>query len=242
MERGEADVDHFLFAKNEALIGWATYTVAYELFYYAVWGLVLSIVPSRLGPPVMALVMPALFFLLPSNYQFAVVLSGLWLTGAALAVSQKEILRRFENLPLWLVWLSCLLVFKWGNDEIIQRSINFWAAPNSLWTIPCGFLFAAITASHLARPGRKLAFDDWLGEISYPLFLFHGPVISRSALATRSVGGGDSQINAAPPGTLGLSISFRCGQAERTSCGWVRCRLDVSLRFRSSREYPRDRQ
>jgi len=182
----DTGIDPRIFAWNAAgLAGFSaqfgsyapTYTVAYELFYYAIWGLLLSIMPQRRGPLAMALAMPALFFLLPSNFQFAVVLSAVWITGAALAIYQKEILLSIEEVPLWLVWLSCLLIFILGNSEIMRHKVNFWAAPGSLWTIPCGFLFAIVIASHLARRGPELALDKWLGKISYPLFLFHGPII-----------------------------------------------------------------
>jgi len=172
-----------------------TYTVAYELFYYAIWGGALALLPQNLGCLAVMTVMPTLFFVLPGNFQFAIVLSALWIMGAALAT--HAIVRTVRRYPLWLVWSVCLIIFIRGNSEFAKQQISLWEFPGSLFTIPCGLLFAIVIASHLARSGPQLALDKWLGEISYPLFLAHGPVII-------AVG---SLLKAFGP-SLGFSISF----------------------------------
>ena len=174
-----------------------TYTVAYELFYYAIWGIALALLPQNLGCLAVMTVMPTLFFVLPGNFQFAIVLSALWIMGAALATYEHAIVRTVRRYPLWLVWSVCLIIFIRGNAEFARLQISLWEFPGSLFTIPCGLLFAIVIASHLARSGPQLALDKWLGEISYPLFLAHGPVII-------AVG---SLLKAFGP-SLGFSISF----------------------------------
>jgi peptidoglycan/LPS O-acetylase OafA/YrhL len=174
-----------------------TYTVAYELFYYAVWGVALALLPQNLGCLAVMTVMPMLFFVLPGNFQFAIVLSALWIIGAALATYEDAIVRAVGRYPLWLVWSVCLIIFIRGNSEFAKRQISLWEFPGSLCTIPCGLLFAVVIASHLARSGPQLALDKWLGEFSYPLFLAHGPVII-------AVG---SLLKALGP-SLGFSMSF----------------------------------
>jgi peptidoglycan/LPS O-acetylase OafA/YrhL len=154
-----------------------TYTVAYELFYYAIWGVALALLPQNIGCLAVMTVMPSLFFVLPGNFEFAIVLSALWIMGAALATYEDAIVRVVGRYPLWLVWSVCLIIFIRGNSEFAKQQISLWEFPGSLCTIPCGLLFAVVIASHLARSGPRLALDRWLGEISYPLFLAHGPVI-----------------------------------------------------------------
>jgi peptidoglycan/LPS O-acetylase OafA/YrhL len=165
-----------------------TYTVAYELFYYAVWGVALALLPQNLGCLAVVTVMPSLFFVLPANFQFAIVLSALWITGAALATYQDAIVRAVGRYPLWLVWSVCLIVFIQGNSEFARHQISLWEFPGSLCAIPCGLLFAVVIASHLARSGPQLRLDRWLGEISYPLFLAHGPVIIAVGSLVKALG------------------------------------------------------
>jgi peptidoglycan/LPS O-acetylase OafA/YrhL len=177
------DLDHF----TTNLVGLAgfkgqfgsyapTYTVAYELFYYAIWGCALVLLPQAFGYFAMLATMPVLFLLLPS-FQFPIVLSALWLMGAGLATYEGLIIRYFRGWPLWIVWTGCYALFFWGNSEFVKHQVSLWHYPGSLCAIPCGLLFAVLIAAHLSRAGVALAIDGWLGEISYPLFLAHGPVI-----------------------------------------------------------------
>jgi len=174
------DTQHFLFN----LAGFRqfgsmapTYTVTYELFYYLAWGCALAVIPRRLVLACLALAMAALLLIIPVIIQFAVVLSLVWIMGAALAVHQIPVLKLAHKCPLWITWALFVVVLVWGNSELARNGISVWDFPGSLATIPCGALFVFVIASHLSRPGQKFELDDWLGEISYPLFLAHGPTI-----------------------------------------------------------------
>src|SRR5262249_58174725 len=87
-------------------------------------------------------VMPTLFFVLPGNFQFAIVLSALWIMGAALATYEHAIVRTVRRYPLWLVWSVCLIIFIRGNSEFAKQQISLCEFPVSLFTIPCVLLFA----------------------------------------------------------------------------------------------------
>jgi peptidoglycan/LPS O-acetylase OafA/YrhL len=151
------------------------YTVSYELLYYAVWGLVLAC--FRVKAALFGMTVAMLMLGWAREFSFPIVLSAIWMIGAAIALYQDPISKIMRKFPLWLVWLVCLIAFFWGNSAFSRFGVVLWQLPGSLCTIACGLLFAAIIASHLARTGAKLFFDDWLGDISYPLFLAHGPVI-----------------------------------------------------------------
>ncbi|MGE9009790.1 acyltransferase family protein [Leptospira interrogans] len=153
-----------------------TYTVSFELLYYLIWGLAFAVLPPRLVVAGCAISLPVLFAL-PGVFHFALVIFVVWLIGAAVAATQEEAKTFLEKIPLWAVWLSSTLIFIWGNAAVAKAGVDMWRFPGSLVTVPCGALFGLILAAHLAKEGPKLALDDWLGEISYPLFLSHGPIL-----------------------------------------------------------------
>jgi peptidoglycan/LPS O-acetylase OafA/YrhL len=165
-----------------------TYTVSYELLYYVIWGTALVIAPSNaiaIGLSIVSI--PILFALLPANFGFALVVFAPWLIGAALAVHERRIIQLVSPFPLWAAWLTCLLLFFYGNGVFRSAHLDLWSYPGSLVTIPCAIIFAAIIVSHLAKDGPRLSMDDWLGDISYPLFLSHGPVVIAVASAVKAV-------------------------------------------------------
>ena len=153
-----------------------TYTVSFELLYYLIWGMTFSVLPPRLVVAGCAISLPVLF-LLPGVFHFALVIFVVWLIGAAVAATEDEAKTFLEKIPLWAVWLFSILIFIWGNAAVSKAGVDMWRFPGSLVTVPCGALFGLVLAVHLAKNGPKLALDDWLGEISYPLFLSHGPIL-----------------------------------------------------------------
>jgi peptidoglycan/LPS O-acetylase OafA/YrhL len=165
-----------------------TYTVSYELLYYVIWGAALAVAPSNaiaIGLSIVSI--PILFTLLPGQFGFALVVFAPWLIGAMLAVHERRIIQVVSPFPLWAVWLICLLLFIYGNSVLRSAHLDLWSYPGSLVTIPCAVIFAAIAICHLAKDGPRLGIDDWLGDISYPLFLSHGPVVIAIASAFKAV-------------------------------------------------------
>jgi peptidoglycan/LPS O-acetylase OafA/YrhL len=165
-----------------------TYTVSFELLFYAVWGAVLALSPALLAVPVSLVAGILLYFLLPFNYGFSLVLFGSWLMGAALAVHEREIRRLAVKVPLWAMWLVVLILFIAGNDYKFSQKVFIWNYPGSLVTLAGGLMFAVIMACHLAKDGRELQLDRWLGDISYPVFLIHGPIMMAVASALKASG------------------------------------------------------
>jgi peptidoglycan/LPS O-acetylase OafA/YrhL len=166
-----------------------TYTVSYELLYYALWGAAFAVLPLRLIVPVCLLAIPILFSIMPSYFHFALVIFSVWLMGAAVAIWQSNVTRIASAIPLWAIWLVCGLLYIWGNSAVLDHAgIDVWHYPGSLVTIPCGILFTAVLAGHLSRPSSRLEIDDWLGEISYPLFLVHGPTMVAVVSAVKALG------------------------------------------------------
>src|SRR5207302_941633 len=82
-----------------------SYTVSYELLFYLIWGVVFALTPTSFAVPVSLLAGVCLYFVLPLNYSFALVLFAVWLIGAALAVHEHEIIKIARRVPLWLMWV-----------------------------------------------------------------------------------------------------------------------------------------
>ena len=166
----------------------ATYTVSYELLFYVIWGAVFAATPTTIAVPTSAIVGAGLYFVLPMNYHFALVLFGAWLIGAALAVYEKEIIRVARHVPLWLMWLVVIWAYVTWNGLTGPLGGLMWSAPACLSYLPLGLLFAIVMACHLARNGPALQLDDWLGDISYPLFLVHIPIVMATGSAIKASG------------------------------------------------------
>lgn len=168
------------------------YTISFELLYYAIWGLAMA---AALGRARRALVIAAsgavMLIVLGSPLRarlgwFAgflpvagiAVLPG-WLLGAALAVVQDHVTRVARVIPTWAAWMLFVSVTASCVDAF---SLPFVAVANDYFhvaycTILSGLYFT-IVATWLARPApARSATDTWLGEISYPLFLIHGPTL-----------------------------------------------------------------
>jgi peptidoglycan/LPS O-acetylase OafA/YrhL len=154
-----------------------SYTVSFEILFYLIWGIAFAYSPRRLAVPVSLAAGVALCFLLPLSYSFPLILFASWLIGAALAMHEKEIANIAAIVPLWAMWLVVLIAFIYGNQLTSQLGISIWSYPGSLVTLPGGLLFGIVIACHLSRDGKTMQMDEWLGDISYPLFLVHGPVM-----------------------------------------------------------------
>jgi peptidoglycan/LPS O-acetylase OafA/YrhL len=165
-----------------------TYTVSYELLYYLIWGIVFATTPKSIAVPLSAVVGACLYLLLPMEYHLALVLLGVWLLGAALAVYEKEILVVARRIPLWLMWLCVAWAYVKWNEIAATLVGGLWVVPGSLAYLPLGLLFAIMMACHLSKNGPKLHLDSWLGNISYPLFLVHGPILLATGSTLKASG------------------------------------------------------
>ncbi len=167
-----------------------TYTVSYELFYYLVWGLALVLAGARawlalvfsallaavliaFGEPLRQSLGPNGWFLHP----LGLALLPVWLLGALIVVV-PYFDRLAKLIPPWGAWLLLLAV--------IAHSFDNWQKPRTAvvdisdvkYFIEISFVFVVAMAAWLARPAPSAnATDRWLGEVSYPLFLSHGPTV-----------------------------------------------------------------
>jgi peptidoglycan/LPS O-acetylase OafA/YrhL len=106
------------------------------------------------------------------------VLPG-WLLGAALALGQDQVTKVARIIPVWAAWILFVVVYAYfvdvfnvPNVTVANKYFHFFYL-----TILSGLYFMIVAAS-LARPAPvRTATDTWLGEISYPLFVIHGPTI-----------------------------------------------------------------
>jgi peptidoglycan/LPS O-acetylase OafA/YrhL len=174
------------------------YTISFELLYYAVWGVAMT---AALGRARRALLIAAagaallIVFGSPIRARigwFASFLSFVgialfpgWLLGAALALVQDHVNKVARVVPTWAAWILFVVVYAYCIDAF---NVPFLVAASEYFhlaycTILSGLYFT-IVATWLARPSpARSATDTWLGEISYPLFVIHGPTIIGLQLA-----------------------------------------------------------
>lgn len=253
------DVGHFLYAMA-GLSGFQgqfgslapSYTISYELFYYLVWGLALTVTAGRLrlalllagagaavllafGDPIRARVgVEASKYLHP----LSVALLPAWLIGAGLAIFFSTIRKAVKFVPVWAAWLVAGIYFTYGWDYLKQPSLES-DAPALTYYIIISALFAFAMATWLSREAEpETPLDRWLGEISYPLFLIHGPTIVGLQVLFK-------QLGWAPPFdiTLVVFVATNLGAAtllaicvERPVMAWRRRLRDRELQRQKSIE------
>lgn len=168
------------------------YTISFELFYYVLWGLAMTAAFGRARRALLITAAGAVMLIVfggslrASLGWFAgfVPVAGIallpgWLLGAALAVAQDQVIRVARFVPNWSAWGLFVVVYAYCVDAfdipfLIPASDYF----NVVYMTTLSLLFFTIVAAWLARPTPdRNATDTWLGEISYPLFLIHGPTI-----------------------------------------------------------------
>jgi peptidoglycan/LPS O-acetylase OafA/YrhL len=167
-----------------------SYTVSFELMYYAIWGLAMW-AAGRGRRALLVSTAVAVLLIVFGDWMrdslgwFAgfvptvgVALFPGWLLGAALALFLEPTTRAARVIPVWAPWI----VFIGMHAYFVDRFNFGFATPSDFmgvarYTVVSG-VFTAIVATWMARPAPSpRATDTWLGELSYPLFLIHGPVI-----------------------------------------------------------------
>jgi peptidoglycan/LPS O-acetylase OafA/YrhL len=164
-----------------------SYTITYELIYYGIWGLIwLAFRRSRLMVTVAccASLLALYFVLVPGVAQLCAVIYVCWLIGAALWMYRRELeplARRIPESVAWLVLVVTAVAVAIYNDYGIGHPPLTEASLGAILQFAVlGLAFAVVVASYTAKPmwlSLTTAFDRWLGDISYPLFMAHGPVI-----------------------------------------------------------------
>jgi peptidoglycan/LPS O-acetylase OafA/YrhL len=168
------------------------YTVSFELLYYAIWGLAMTAVNGRgrpalliaaasgivlivLGAPIRA----ALGWFAGFVPSVGIALFPGWLFGAALVLFEERLTRAASAIPIWATWILFVSIHAYCVDAF-QLPFAFHTSEHgylAYCTVMSG-LIVTMVATWLARPvPAPRALDTWLGEMSYPLFLIHGPVI-----------------------------------------------------------------
>jgi peptidoglycan/LPS O-acetylase OafA/YrhL len=179
------------------------YTISFELFYYAIWGLAMKAAGGRSRRALLLATAVGVVLtvfggrLRGSLGWFAgflpivgiAVLPG-WLLGAALAVAEGPLTRLARVVPTWATWLVFVWLFAYCVDAF-NLPIDVMSNPYvtfAYFTI-MSVLFLTVVAAWLARPDpAPRASDVWLGEMSYPLFLMHGPAIIGAQFALNAAG------------------------------------------------------
>lgn len=167
-----------------------SYTISFELMYYAIWGLAMWAAGRGRRALLVSAAVCALLIVFGSRMReslgwFAgfvpIVGTALfpgWLFGAALALFQAPLTRAARVIPLWAAWIAFIWVHASLVDAFDLGLVGSSDYDNAAYYSVLAGVFATIVATWMARPAPPAsAADTWLGELSYPLFLVHGPVI-----------------------------------------------------------------
>jgi peptidoglycan/LPS O-acetylase OafA/YrhL len=226
------------------------YTISFELLYYAIWGLAMKAAAGRgRGALLIAVAVGVVLVVFGGRMRDALgwfagfvpvvgiaVLPG-WLLGAALAIAERPVTRAARFVPTWATWILLVWVIAYGVDAFdLPNTVESKADLALPYFALLSVLFLTVVAAWLARPDpAPRASDFWLGEMSYPLFLMHGPAIIGLQFALNAAG-----IHLTFAANLALLLAAAFGAAmvaltcvERPVMAWRR-----SLRLRSTTAPP----
>jgi peptidoglycan/LPS O-acetylase OafA/YrhL len=179
------------------------YTISFELFYYAIWGLAMKVAAGRGRRALLLAAAVALVLMIfgdrvrESLGWFAdfvpimgIAVFSAWLLGAALAVAERPMTRIARVIPTWATWLVLVCLFAYGVDAYnLPTDIQTHPYVAFAYFAVISGLFLTVVATWLAHPDpAPRASDIWLGEMSYPLFLMHGPAIIAVQFALNAAG------------------------------------------------------
>jgi peptidoglycan/LPS O-acetylase OafA/YrhL len=180
-----------------------SYTISYELMYYLIWGLSMTVAVGRprlglaiasasavlllgFGDPIRAAIGVSAAQFVPA---LGVSLLPAWRLGAALALFQKPLTKVASFIPLWTMWFILAWVYARGFDQFQKPRTAVTDHTDVAYFAIMSILLVVTIASWLARPAPvQNATDTSLGEISYPLFLIHGPVLIGLQFSMNQIG------------------------------------------------------
>jgi peptidoglycan/LPS O-acetylase OafA/YrhL len=161
------------------------YTITYELLYYAIWGAAWAVFGQRTEMAFVAAAATGLVVYAFGGHrvEFAAMLFGCWLLGAGAWFLRDVIARPLMPVPHLLGWLAVLgaaagiavVQGTWlphpvfGNADLISLG--------KYLILGCAFAFLLVVYTSKPEDRAVATVDRWLGGISYPLFLAHGPVL-----------------------------------------------------------------
>jgi exopolysaccharide production protein ExoZ len=155
-------------------VGW---TLNYEAFFYALFGLSL-VLPRRIAVPVIGALFALLIALralypVPDPFDFwfnPLILEFVF--GTSIAMAYRAGLR----LPMWLTWILvalglATLAWSWREGHLLAPS-SWWRI--LIWGLPALAIVGALALAE--RPVAKNLFwrsTGFLGDASYSIYLFH---------------------------------------------------------------------
>jgi peptidoglycan/LPS O-acetylase OafA/YrhL len=224
------------------------YTISFELLYYVIWGLAMTAALGRTRRALLIAAASAVVLIIVGSplrarlgwFAGFVPVAGIalfpgWLLGAALALAEDQVTRITRAVPNWAPWILFVAVYAYCVDAF---NIPFVAVASDYFHVAymtlLSALFFTIVAVWLARPAPvRNATDTWLGEVSYPLFVIHGPTIIGIQFAMNA---SDIKLAFGPELAILLAASFvaaillvQC--VERPVMAWrrrIRARVPVS--------------
>jgi peptidoglycan/LPS O-acetylase OafA/YrhL len=193
-----------------------SYTISYELLYYALWGIAMALFVSPRAAFAFAAITGVCAFLFSSlvtetpTTRWVLMFFLTWLLGGAVAIFQHELPKWLCRIRLSHIWLAMMfyLVVMWELD--LFPSYGTFQLSSVLFYLGLSGLFALAIISALGTKAGESRIDRWLGEISYPLFVCHGPVIVFVAFCLREF---DLHPNFAVCAMLMVGLSIAVSQA-----------------------------
>ena len=171
-----------------------SYTISYELLYYALWGVTRSLMRDRPVGQMAAVNLAGAFGTIALLHfgvlrlppiaadivkELILVIYVPWLIGAYLADSIERIAANRWMTRLapfaWLILLATIVVgwraFKQPQNTVTMTSIAFY--------VVLALAFGLLLVRGFQRSAEPVPrrFDQALGLLSYPLYLIHGPMI-----------------------------------------------------------------
>lgn len=165
-----------------------TWSLAIEEHFYLLWPLVFLVVRRRLAIAWTAVLLAAAsfaaaalapghdFYFVPVGYYMPHTHSGPILAGCALAV-MPTLNRPWGKVAVWAGGVGMSVVL--AMCDVIPRTAGF-AAESLAATVTTCLLISGLVSGEGGFIGRVLALTpmQWLGRISYGMYLFHPPLIS----------------------------------------------------------------